>query len=78
MDTMNALFSGIGNKAIENGSDSEGEKKKKKKKDKKKSKEEKKEDVSQDTTKQSETSIMNLLDFDDHPTSVSISSDRGP
>jgi hypothetical protein len=46
MDTMNALFSGIGNKAIENGSDSEGEKKKKKKKDKKKSKEEKKEDVS--------------------------------
>lgn len=55
---MNALFGGIGDTVKnESDSDSEKEKKKKKKKEKKKDKEEKE-----------QTSLMNLIDFDDKPT----------
>ncbi len=83
---MNALFSGIGQgdkKDSESSSDSDDsddeKKKKKKKKDKKSKKRAKEEGKEEPVTEQvvsskkiPETDIMNLLDFDDHPSQGSI------
>jgi hypothetical protein len=78
---MNALFSGIatGDKKESDSSsdsDSDDEKKKKKKKKDKKSKKRSKEEAKEETiieeplvyTKEPEGNLMDLLDFNDHPT----------